>query len=184
MIELSKALVSFQKECPQIELDSEVKIKFKKKDGTYSDMTFNYASLPYILKTVKPILTKFGLCVIQKLDDQGINTVLMHETGQMIESGPFKIVAGAAPKDQGASATYARRYSLCALLGIVGDADKDSPEAQSKGKKPITNKAFDQAVSRILDGDTKTFIQVLMHFELTEDQMEQLFELSLSKVNG
>lgn len=180
MKEINSALVQFKKNCPEINLDAEVKMKGKTKDGNQYEIGFKYASLPNILKTTKEPLTNAGLVVYHLVDNEGVTCVLAHESGQEIKSNPFKLNAGSTPKDQGSAITYARRYTMCAILGISAEDDTDAPNNNS-GKKPISPTAFDKAVERILNGDPNVFIQVLMHFELTQEQMEQLYELSLQK---
>jgi hypothetical protein len=178
--EIYKALGKFQGSCPEIKLDAEVKIAIKKKDGSFGEISFKYASLGNIIKTIRPTLKECGLSFSHLVGTPGVKCILMHESGDLIESDYFEIPKSTDLKQMGASITYARRYTLVPILGLFADDDKDAP-LQEQGKKQISDKAFDQAVERILGGDPNVFIQVLMMFSVTEDQMTQLYELSLNK---
>ena len=166
-IDIYKALIEFQKKCPEISLDSEVAFKSVK---------FKYASLPHIIKTIRPIMASCGLGFTHLVSSNGVMCVLVHESGQSIQSEPFKLTSGTDPKDQGGAITYSKRYTLCAMLGICAEDDQDAPKS---GKKIISSGAYDKVVERIEGGDLKAFINTLIHFELSEEQINKLFELSL-----
>jgi hypothetical protein len=80
-------------------------------------------------------LTRNGLSVVQSFDEtpQGLvlRSLLTHESGQWIESVyPIKPVKN-DPQGFGSAATYARRYALAALVGVVQD-DDDGNDASMK----------------------------------------------------
>lgn len=117
--ELAKALADFQ---------SEVKDPSKDKENPY--FKSKYVALDGVLQTVRPVLAKHGLSVMQlpTSDDTAVTvtTLLMHSSGQFIESEPFKVLL--TKKDAqaaGSALTYARRYSLSSVLGIAWDDDDD-----------------------------------------------------------
>lgn len=97
-----------------------------------------YASLAGVIEAVTPVLAKHGLCQWQELasemlaDSQGreawnvaCTTVIQHESGQQLRFPALKLPAQGSAQGVGGSATYARRYSLMAALGIAGDEDDD-----------------------------------------------------------
>lgn len=117
--ELAKALADFQ---------SEVKDPTKDKENPY--FKSKYVALDGVLQTVRPVLAKHGLSVMQlpTSDETAVTvtTLLMHSSGQFIESEPFKVLL--TKKDAqaaGSALTYARRYSLSSVLGIAWDDDDD-----------------------------------------------------------
>lgn len=117
--ELAKALADFQ---------SEVKDPSKDKENPY--FKSKYVALDGVLQTVRPVLAKHGLSVMQlpTSDETAVTvtTLLMHSSGQFIESEPFKVLL--TKKDAqaaGSALTYARRYSLSSVLGIAWDDDDD-----------------------------------------------------------
>ena len=98
----------------------------------------NYANFDDIIKIVRPLLNEHNFVLIQKTQTQqgdqftsiGIETELLHVSGEKITSDPF-IVPLQAEKGKslaqtaGSILTYAKRYSLCALLGIATGDDTD-----------------------------------------------------------
>lgn len=93
----------------------------------------DYAPLNEILAAVRPILAHHGLSLLQEdvtVDGNvGVVTVILHESGEWLELGPFYVPGGANAQQHGGAATYARRYALCAALGIAADEDDDGQNA-------------------------------------------------------
>ena len=102
------------------------------KTGQYS---YAYTPLPEILDAVRPILKEFGLAVIQSVGEgPSVTTLIVHESGEWIESEPCHMVPTAStPQGAGSAISYARRYSLSAMLGIMADDDDDGAAASSGG---------------------------------------------------
>jgi len=101
--------------------------------GAYS---YTYADLPTILDAVRPVLAEHHLAVVQSvsaMDGQvGVRTIVIHSSGESIESETLWLPAGDTPQQAGSAVTYARRYSLCAMLGIAADEDDDAGHVQPK----------------------------------------------------
>lgn len=139
------ALCSFQAECPIIPLDREVEVKTKS-GGAYK---FKYATISNIVETIRPLLTKHKLSYVQPLEPDGsVTTILMHDSGEFISSN-LLIKGEQNPQGIGSAITYAKRYSLCAILGIVADDDDDANIAEgnqhtTKDSKPWLNKDTEQ----------------------------------------
>src|SRR5699024_5628712 len=97
-----------------------------------------YAPLNDVLNTVRPILSKHGLSVLQAPHTEGenvtITTILMHESGEWIESPPLSLkMDKVTAQGAGSAITYARRYALSAVLGISSEDDDDGNAAEPKG---------------------------------------------------
>jgi hypothetical protein len=85
-------------------------------------------------------------------------TTLAHTSGQFI-SGEYPLCpAKSDPQGQGSALTYARRYALSAILGIVTDEDDDAESAMNRpnvnGKKSniptsSTKKASPAQISKL-----------------------------------
>lgn len=125
--ELSKALTSFQKAAPKITKDKTAQIQTTK--GSYG---YKYADLGSIWDKIRGILADNGLSVIQSPTTQqsepSLTTLLAHNSGQWVEDTmPLKIVQD-TPQGQGSAITYARRYMLSSMLGIVTDDDTDAQD--------------------------------------------------------
>jgi hypothetical protein len=96
-----------------------------------------FASLASVRNAVVPVLARHGIAMCQDLTslDGGIGctTILTHESGQQMTFGPLRMPA-TKPDAQGfgSAATYARRYALMAVAGVVGDDDDDANAATGK----------------------------------------------------
>jgi len=97
-----------------------------------------FASLAAIRNAVVPILSKHGIAITQELCNNdgmvGCITTLFHKSGQYRESRPFYIpVTKQDAQGYCSASTYARRYSLQSVCGVVGDEDDDGNAASKNG---------------------------------------------------
>lgn len=112
------------------------------KDSSNPAFRSRYADLASIVETVRPVLGAHGLAFVQPVtthDDGTITvaTVLLHASGETLASPGVTIrPAKADAHGIGSAITYARRYDLCALLGIVADVDDDGNAASGTGRQP------------------------------------------------
>jgi hypothetical protein len=124
--DLAAALCKFQEKCPALELDRQVKVRMKS-GGEYA---FSYSTIGNIKKVITPLLAENGLSYTQPiLSDGTVITVLMHISGQFISSS-LLIKGDNTPQGIGSAITYAKRYSLAAILGLVADEDDDANMAE------------------------------------------------------
>lgn len=134
IVELSKAFAMFQAEVNN-PINSTVNNFFKNK----------YATLGDVLNEVRPVLAKNGLSILQMPSGDGglvqLTTLIMHSSGEWIETEPI-IMRPEKPNAQGIGSvlTYARRYSLSAILGIASEDDDDGNEASQPDKKDAPSK--------------------------------------------
>ena len=121
-----------------------------------------YASLCGVRDTVTPILAEQGLAVTQLLSHEpdGIvcETVLVHQSGQWLSSAFYMPATKKDAQGYGSAITYARRYALMAICGVVGDVDDDANAATHKPtKEAVTPTAGaweaipDKRKSRLID---------------------------------
>jgi hypothetical protein len=132
--ELDAALFAAQAEFP--EMKKEVDNPFFKS---------KYADLPSILRVVRPILRANGLLIryhptIGAGGEPTLTTVLWHTSGQWIATEMLLMLDKNNPQGQGSAITYARRYSMSALLDLVVDADDDGNAASSAPPKTTTRR--------------------------------------------
>lgn len=119
----------------------------------------HYADLPAVWDSCRDALSKNGLAVIQTLQFEGDNiwleTTLAHSGGQWMRSRyPVKPVKP-DPQSLGSAQTYARRYALMAMVGVVAEDEDDDAEAAvgragngkaaEPPKRPVAAKADDAA---------------------------------------
>ena len=109
------------------------------KDGSNPHFGSKYASLPGIFSACMPVLNKQDIFCMQapglahKAGTIRLTTTLMHKSGQWISSSIYMPTGKDNAQGVGSALTYARRYSYCAMLGIVSDADDDGNAATDKG---------------------------------------------------
>ena len=89
-----------------------------------------YADLASVIKAIKQPLAKQGLSYaqlpIRESESAGVTTLLMHKSGQFIESSYTLPLAKFDAQSVGSCITYARRYALQAISGIPSDDDDGS----------------------------------------------------------
>lgn len=100
----------------------------KEKGGGFSH-SYQYADLADVLDHVRGPLTENGLAIIQIVTPGMLITRLVHLSGQSFESNYPLPQTAIDPQSMGSAITYARRYSICPLLGIAGETDDDAKEA-------------------------------------------------------
>lgn len=106
-------------------------------DSTNPHFRNKFASLAAVRNAVVPVLAKNGISVSQDLSSVegsvSCLTILTHSSGQQMRFGPLVLpVSKNDAQGFGSAATYARRYSLMAVAGVVGDDDDDANAATGK----------------------------------------------------
>lgn len=124
--------------------------------------TYKYLNLATILKTIKPVFEKHGLAFSQRVtfDTTGearqvigtVETIIFDDKEQMVAcSYPFFVTGD--PQQVGSAITYARRYSLYAVLGIFPDKDDDGAYAKQRydtADRPISAEQYAELV-KVMD---------------------------------
>ncbi len=112
--------------------------KFNKQNPHFKN---KYADLAAVWDAIREPLSKNGLSVTQTMQTNGADhelwlvTTLRHASGQWTES-MYPLPPNAKPQEFGSALTYARRYSLSAIVGIASEEDDDANEAQKVEPKP------------------------------------------------
>lgn len=124
-----QALAEFQKECPVIEKTKKVMERDSQK------VRYMYAPIDSIVTQVRELVSKHGFSYRweTKQEDNKITAVciLTHVLGHS-ESSAFTITSEeskfmSAPQSQASALTFAKRYTLCNVLGIsTGEEDDDA----------------------------------------------------------
>lgn len=113
------------------------------KDGKNPHFGNTYVTLSELMDKVLPVLTKNGFMLTQavgytKESEPTLTTKLIHETGHELTGTMLLLAKSNDPQAQGSAITYARRYQVMSLLGLVGDEDDDGNRAS---EEPKTKKA-------------------------------------------
>jgi len=120
--DISAALSAFQGSIEQPKLEKEVSVKTK---AGYS-YKFKYADLSACVKSASPALKEHGLSVSQIISNGKLVTLLSHTSGQWLKSEVLLPNQSSDYQAFGSAITYLKRYSYCAILGIVADTDDDA----------------------------------------------------------
>lgn len=104
-----------------------------------------YVPLKDLTRIAREGLNPLGLAFTQEaVTDEvgriGITTRILHASGEWFESGPVLFAPPGDPQKGGSALTYARRYSLGAILGIAEDKDDDGASASQKSAPPTPKK--------------------------------------------
>jgi hypothetical protein len=119
----------------------EMKNAAKSSDNPY--FKSKYADLAEVLNVAREPLSKNGLSIMQANEGvtngyMSVTTLLMHSSGQYIKSTGSFPVGKQDAQGNGSALTYARRYSLAAMLGIAQEDDDGNsacaPEPKQKPK--------------------------------------------------
>lgn len=109
-------------------------------DATNPFFKSRYASLGAVIKASKSALIVNGLSVSQQAITNefgvGVTTLLMHDSGEWIESTVTLPVVDQKnlAQEAGKTITYLRRYSLASLLNLYSDEDNDGNEPKKQPK--------------------------------------------------
>jgi hypothetical protein len=188
--ELSTALAKFQAE-----------IKNPKTTAKNPQFSSKYAPLDVILEAVRPILGKLGLSIIQNtggdLENISISTMLLHSSGEWIETDSFKfkgeqMLKGGGTKlsiqGAGSCITYGRRYQVTAILGIAGNDDDDGNSANKGTKQEPEGEEVDNTAKQIINEDKIKAIRNLLKTSQTDEkqfldyyQLDKLEEMTVEE---
>lgn len=143
--QLAAALAAFQAEMPVVPKNKKATVPTKS-GGSYS---YTYADLADVTAAAMPLLSKHGLAfsACPRMTSHGYELagVLLHTSGEEREGSlPLH---GNSPQELGSSLTYARRYLLGCMTGIVTDDDTDAAPAQEAPRRteaPMTAKTRGQ----------------------------------------
>lgn len=114
------------------------------KDSSNPYFKSNYADLASVSDACRKELAINGLAVSQLPEMRGgrlvLSYILMHSSGEWlcgeIEMNPVK----SDPQGIGSAITYARRYSLAAIVGIATEDDDGNAASGNGGKAPAVTK--------------------------------------------
>lgn len=151
---LAEALAKFQ---------SEVKQPFKDKSNPFFNS--KYVPLENIVEVITQTAPNHGLSFIQypvnNENKVGIVTMLMHKSGEFIQTEPIFALPGKQDaQGAGSVITYLKRYSLAAVFGITSDEDDDGNAASTpqQNKAPTTLPAALKAAAQKNRRNRKGFI--------------------------
>ena len=129
--ELTTALCQFQS----------AQLKATKRNNNQAFKT-KYSGINEVLEAMLPTLTEVGLCFVQFPDGEALTTRLMHISGEWMQASYALKPVQNTPQASGSALTYARRYTLLAVLGL-GTEDDDGHAASQPAPALVQPKLSD-----------------------------------------
>jgi hypothetical protein len=136
--------------------EAQHELQSAKKDSINPHFKSKYADLGAIWDACRASLHKHGLAVIQAPEPSDIGillrTVLMHKSGEWIDGTLLIPASKQDPQGYGSAMSYARRYALASMVGIVADDDDDGnaasqPQQRAASYQPAQSQAAQPATS-------------------------------------
>lgn len=115
-----------------------------KKDSANPFFKSKYADLASCWEAARAALPGQGLCVIQttrasEKEEVVVVTRLAHSSGEWVEGELPLPVSKADAQGFGSALTYARRYALCAIVGIAPEDDDGNLASAARPAKTLPN---------------------------------------------
>jgi ERF superfamily len=166
---LMSALLAVQREAPKLQ-KSKLNPAFRSK----------YLTLEKLMQQVLPVLNAHGLVwVTLPCVENGEPTLHygMHhvETGEKLEGKMPLLLTKKDRQGQGSGITYARRYALMAVLGLVADEDDDGNRASQPQRR--------QAQPSSPEGVTRVTLATIRSLIKTAQPSEESVRLALLAVD-
>ena len=114
------------------------------KTSTNPHFKSKYADLANCVEAVVDALNANGIALMQRTfeckDGVMVETVFVHESGEVMECGMLHVPAGKQdPQGYGSALTYARRYSLLAATGLAPEDDDGNSASRKTEIKSTVN---------------------------------------------
>jgi hypothetical protein len=157
-------------------------MKSASKDSVNPFFKSRYADFQSIWEAAREPITKNGLAIVQSVSvKEGggsvLTTFLLHSSGEWI-SGEYPIQpVKSDPQSFGSAVTYAKRYSLAAIVGIVAGEEDDDGNAASRS--PVYNQNNIQEPSQL----KKQAPKVPVPAKTASQKPDKMFDLIL-KINS
>jgi hypothetical protein len=138
-------------------LKAQKQIKVAVKDSANPFFKSKYADFTTIVEAVKPALNENGIMFLQIVTPEGVETVLLHESGEYISGvTPVVVAKQNDPQALGSAITYAKRYGLQAIVGIPSeDDDGEAAMGRTQVKLPVAKPVPPKKVTQYTKEDYK-----------------------------
>ena len=166
------------------------------KDSNNTFFKSSYADLTNVIKVIKEPFSKYGLSFVQLPvtsaggNGVGVSTMLMHKSGQWLQSEYLLPMDKVTPQGAGSAITYARRYALQSLVGIPSVDDdsemamyRNEPEPVAPPAKRVSKKLMQDLVALVIESEA-TGEHTMMNealAELDENEKQKLWSQCTGK---
>ena len=127
------------------------------KDASNPFFKSKYADLSSVMRVIKEPFANNGLSFVQfpLCDGQnaGVETMLMHESGEWMQSEYLMPLVKKDPQGSGSAITYAKRYALQAMCGIPSEDDDGNLASTANKSVNIRPSNF------VLDDNAKWWVE-------------------------
>ncbi len=166
---LYAALLKVQEKVPELSLGKDAK------GQVAGNRSYRYLTLEKLMDATIPLLNRNGLLWVTLPVSRPEGPVLHY---RLIHASSGEEIAGEMPllidkensQGFGSAQTYARRYSLCAVLGIVADEDDDAAKASIPRSEQPT-KAEKPDNSRLLTDEERAAVLKAMSGHRDKDML-------------
>lgn len=145
----------------------------KNKIVAFSGRKYEYSDLAAITEAVAPALAKYGIALVQQVEDINgatiLHTKLIHLSGQWIESRTRVIPNGKTHQEWGSALSYQRRYNIMALCAIAPEDEPSDDDALVADKKDIDKFTQGSVQSKINPRKDN-------YETVTPEQLDQLYD--------
>jgi len=147
------------------------------KTSTNPHFKSKYADLANCVEAVVDALNANGIALMQRTfeckDGVMVETVFVHESGEVMECGMLHVPAGKQdPQGYGSALTYARRYSLLAATGLAPEDDDGNSASRRTEIKSTVNE------NQILD------LLAVMDEVTTLKELQDAYKQAYKATNG
>ena len=115
----------------------------------------NYADLAAVLEACKETLNNHDIAVIQSpCGDNGlvgVTTLLAHKSGEWFEGTLLLSPTKKDPQGAGSCITYARRYSLAAMVGLAQEDDDAEGAVSRKSPAPSISDSKRASIQKLAE---------------------------------
>lgn len=128
------------KELPKALIAAQQEIKSARKSGSNPHFKSSYSDLSDVWDACRDALNKNGLCIAQTTAVREgplvvLQTRLIHVSGEeLVSEYPLNPVKP-DPQAMGSALTYARRYTLAAMVGVVQEDDDGNAASAERPEK-------------------------------------------------
>jgi hypothetical protein len=143
-----------------------------KKSSNNPHFKSKYADLSAVWDACEGALEANKLSILQGLGEvidgkMQIETMLLHESGQWIKSLASMPLPKADPQGYGSASTYARRYTLAALMGIVQeDDDGNAASRPTKEAEPVISAEQRLDLQGLIEGTGSNIIAFCQFYKI------------------
>jgi len=123
MSSIHNKLIAFQATMPTI-----------KKTENNPFFNSKYADLATIQQAIQKPLSEAGLGYMQMPTNEGLRTIIYSTEGEQIEY-VYPARFEGKPQEIGSAVTYAKRYALVAMLGLIIEGDDDDGNTAQQSEK-------------------------------------------------